>query len=98
MNKTILDTIKSSSIRNNTQRVAAKLLNAQGQWIPRSQIMRIPSGTARVRDLRKSAYGAFNVECKSSDELNKRVSKKTYYYRIDQSKVTKKQISALFSA
>lgn len=101
MKKTIqtsIQNIKTRNLTNNTQRVGLRLLSADGAWIPRSRLTKIPSATARVRDLRKAEFGSFPVECKSSDELNKKVSKKTYYYRINPNKVTQKQISALFSA
>lgn len=92
-----IQNIKNNNITNNTQRVGLRLLNAAGGWIPRSRLTNIPSATARVRDLRKEQFGGFQVECKSSEELKKKTSKKTYYYRINPNKVTKKQISMLFS-
>ena len=99
--KTLKTTIKSvqkqSKITNNTQRVGVRLLSANGEWIPRSRLTRIPSATARVRDLRKAEFGGFRVECKSSDDLAKKTSKRTFYYRINPNKVTQKQIKTLFS-
>jgi hypothetical protein len=65
------------------------------QWIPRSQLGKIPSAMARVRDLRKEQFGSFQVECKSSDDLKKKTSKRTFYYRIA-NRVTKKQLEKLF--
>jgi hypothetical protein len=99
MTKTIKNTIqaiKRTNIQNNTQRVALRLLNADGQWVPRSRLAKVPSATSRVRDLRKVEFGSFTVECRSSDDLNRRVNKRTYYYRIDPNKVTKQQIDTLF--
>lgn len=96
MSKTIKSIKKTVKVTNNTQRVAMKLLGADGEWLSRGQLNRIPSATARARDLRKIEYGGFQVECKSSTELGRRISKKTFYYRIDPSKVTTKQISQLF--
>lgn len=93
MSKTI-NQIKRSDITNNTQRAALKLLAADGQWVSRGQLNRIPSATARVRDLRKTEYGGFRVECKSSTDLGKRLSKKTYYYRIV--RPSQDQIQTLF--
>jgi len=95
--KTTIQTVqKNSKITNNTQRVAVRLLSANGEWIPRSSLSRIPSATSRVRDLRKDEFGGFHVECKSSDDLERKVSKRTFYYRINPSKVTRKQIDTLF--
>jgi hypothetical protein len=87
---------KKTKITNNTQRVGARLLSADGEWLPRSRLTRIPSATSRVRDLRKDEFGAFPVECKSSDALEKKTSKRTFYYRINPNKVTTKQIETLF--
>lgn len=95
MNQTIQN-IKNKKLTNNTQRVGLRLLTA-GDWVPSTRLARIPSATARIRDLRKEAYGGFQVECKSSKELNKRTVKNTYYYRINPDKVTDKQIAALFN-
>lgn len=90
------DTCNGIFLANNVQRVGLRLLQTNGEWVPRHQLNKIPSGVTRVRDLRKSKYGGFRVECKSSVELNKRTSKKTYYYRIIPSEVTQAQLIKLF--
>jgi hypothetical protein len=87
--------IPKNKLTNNTQKVGLRLLTASGEWIPRSRL-NVPSGTARVRDLRKNEFGAFQVECKSSEDLKRKTSKRTFYYRINPNKVTKKQIETLF--
>jgi hypothetical protein len=95
--KTAIQSVqKTAKITNNTQRAGLRLLSFDGQWIPRSQLRHIPSATARVRDLRKATFGSFDVECKSSSELSKKLGKKTYYYRISPSKVTSQQLKTLF--
>ena len=97
---TIQKTIRSipkNTLTNNTQRVGLHLLTAHGEWISRSRL-NVPSGTARVRDLRKNEFGAFQVECKSSEDLKRRANKRTFYYRINPNKVTRKQIETLFPA
>jgi hypothetical protein len=94
---TIQEIQKKTKITNNTQRVGMRLLTAEGEWLPRSRLSRIPSATARVRDLRKDEFGAFQVECKSSDDLERKTSQRTFYYRINPNKVTRKQIQTLFS-
>lgn len=96
--KTLKTTIKAAQkkITNNTQRVGIRLLSADGEWLPRSSLTRIPSATARVRDLRKDEFGGFQVECKSSASLARKTSKRTFYYRINPNKVTQKQIQTLF--
>jgi hypothetical protein len=101
MRKTIkkaIQTIKSNKLRNNTQRVGLRLLTADGEWLPRSSLTKIPSGTARARDLRKDEFGGFPVECKSSEDLKRKSSRRTFYYRINPNKVTRRQIDKLFSA
>lgn len=100
MSKTIhqtIQTIKSRTLKNNTQRVGLRLLTADGEWIPRSRLTEVPSGTARARDLRKEEFGSFPVECKSSDELKRKSSHRTFYYRINPNKVTQKQVRKLFA-
>lgn len=87
---------KTAKITNNTQRAGIRLLSFNGEWVPRSQLRKIPSATSRIRDLRKDIFGAFDVECKSSAELSKKLGKKTYYYRISPSKVTSEQLKTLF--
>ena len=96
--KTLKTTIKSvqKKITNNTQRVGVRLLSANGEWMPRSSLTRIPSATSRVRDLRKDEFGGFHVECKSSNDLARKTSKRTFYYRINPNKVTQRQIKTLF--
>ncbi|MCK9567829.1 hypothetical protein M0R72_02615 [Candidatus Pacearchaeota archaeon] len=98
--KTLKTTIQAAQkkITNNTQRVGIRLLSADGEWLPRSSLSRIPSATARVRDLRKDEFGSFKVECKSSTDLSRKTSKRTFYYRINPNKVTQKQIQTLFPA
>lgn len=95
--KSVISSISRSQVKNNTQRVALRLLAADGQWVPRHKLTRVPSATARIRDLRKERYGSFQVECASSDELSRKTSKKTYYYRIVPSSVTAEQVRSLFA-
>jgi hypothetical protein len=94
--QSFIKNISRTQVKNNTQRVALRLLSVGGEWIPRHKLTRVPSGTARVRDLRKETYGGFEVECKSSYELNRHTSKKTYYYRINPNSVTFSQVEKLF--
>lgn len=91
-----IQSIQKNKLTNNTQKVGLRLLTANGEWIPRSRITEVPSGTARARDLRKREFGAFQVECKSSEDLKRKSSKKTFYYRINPNKITRKQIDTLF--
>ena len=92
-----IQSIQSRNLKNNTQKVGLRLLNADGQWIPRYRLNRVPSGTSRARDLRKEEFGGFPVECKSSEDLNRKTSKKTFYYRINPNKVTQRQVEKLFA-
>jgi hypothetical protein len=95
--KSIIQKINSRQFTNNTQRVGLRLLSANGEWLVRSQLGKIPSATSRVRDLRLSKFGGFAVECASSDSLAKKTNRRTFYYRIDPTKVSSKQIQTLFS-
>jgi hypothetical protein len=97
MKKTIqgkIQEINKKSLSNNTQKVGIRLLEAEGEWVPRSRLIKIPSATARIRDLRKQAFGSFSVECKSEISRN---GKKVYYYRINSAKLTHQQVNKLFN-
>ncbi len=95
--KTTIQTIqKTTKITNNTQRAGLRLLSANGEWLPPSRL-KIPSATSRVRDLRKDEFGGFSVECKSAEQLARKTSRNTFYYRINPRKVTRQQINTLFA-
>lgn len=89
-------TINRAAVKSNVQRVAYRLLTANGQWVSSRQLARIPSATARVRDLRKQSYGAFQVECASAADLKRNVKGKVFYYRIVPSSVTPQNVSRVF--
>jgi hypothetical protein len=88
--------IKRTQLTNNTQRVARAILSAGGKWVSRTKMNNVPSAAARVRDLRKVQFGAFNVECKTSTALGRKTKTRTYYYRIDPENVTNDQLVKLF--
>jgi hypothetical protein len=91
--------IKRNQLTSNTQRVAFKLLAADGKWLSRSDIAgkSVSSVAARIRDLRKKQFGSFRVECRSASQLGKRNTKKgSFYYRIAPRTVTTKQVSRVF--
>ncbi len=54
------------------------------------------SAAARVRDLRKTQFGKFRVECSSAASLKKRGERNTYFYRIRPNTVTKRQVETVF--
>ena len=94
----VLNKIDRRNLTNNTQKVAYKLLSANGEWVPRSALSKVArSAAARVRDLRKEEFGAFVVDCASASELNRRGTKSTYFYRIRPGWVTKRQVDAVFN-
>lgn len=95
--KNILSKINRRTLTNNTQRAALSLLQANGDWVSRKSLEKnISSVAARIRDLRKSQFGAFTVECSSASQLNKRGDRTAYFYRIQPSKVSKSQMQAIF--
>ncbi len=71
-------------LANNVQRVLFSLIKAEKDgWIPRTAL-RIPSVGARIRDLRKSEFGGFEVECKTPSDLNRcgrsvKTNRQTFY-------------------
>jgi hypothetical protein len=96
--KDTVKNIKRSQIKTNTQRVAHRLLTADGEWVSRSRLDTIPSVAARIRDLRKDQFGAFQVECKTNTALGRKTKtgERVYYYRIDPTSVTEVQVKKVF--
>ena len=79
---------------NNTQRVLYTLLTAPGDgWVSRGSF-RVGSAAARVRDLRKSDYGSFDVVCQSSVQLGR--TSKTTFYRLNTGRMTLSQLRSVF--
>lgn len=75
----------------NTQRAFVTLLEQPGKWIARSAI-RIPNASSRLRDLRKTEYGGFTVECATPAELNRRQTPGTTFYRLDPASITERRV------
>lgn len=95
--KNNLKKINTRNFTNNTQKVAYRLLNAEGSWVSRKQLERsVSSATARVRDLRKNQFGNFDVECASASSINKKGDKNTFFYRIHPKSVKKAQLDRVF--
>jgi len=67
-----LNNIKGRNCKNNTQKVALRLLRAEGKWLSRRELeASVKSATSRVRDLRTDRYGRFTVDCVHASDLNK---------------------------
>jgi len=97
--KTALKNVNRRNFTNNTQKVAYRLLNADGSWVSRKDLERsVTSAAARIRDLRKDKFGAFSVECASASSLNRRGDRGTFFYRIRPTSVKKTQIQAIFGS
>ncbi|HMC00006.1 MAG TPA: hypothetical protein VKN14_03105 [Flavobacteriaceae bacterium] len=93
----VLRGVNRRNLTNNTQKVALKLLKANGSWVRRSDLERVAtSASARVRDLRKPQFGRFQVECESAATLNRNGSQHTFFYRIRPSTVSKRQVETVF--
>jgi hypothetical protein len=88
----MLQSVTRGKCVNNVQKVFLALVNASNDgWVSRTSF-RVPSASARLRDLRKAEFGGFKVECRSATELNRRSrSTKTArqtFYRIVPTSVT----------
>jgi len=95
--QTKLKTLNHNKLTNNTQKVALKLLKAEGDWVSRNKLNNIPSAASRIRELRKDAFGNFTVECVRANVLGRNTANpNVFYYRINPSKVTAKQINKVF--
>lgn len=87
-----INKVNRRDLNSNTQKVFMRLVKADNDgWVARTSFG-IPSVTARIRDLRKSQYGSFTVECASAEDINKsgrsKVTDNQTYYRIVPSSVT----------
>lgn len=95
--KSVLKSVNRRQLTSNTQKVAYKLLAANGSWVRRSELERVAtSAAARVRDLRKPEFGRFKVECESASSLNKNGDRNTFFYRIRPTTVSKRQVETVF--
>lgn len=101
-NKTItqlISKINRRMLKNNTQRVLFSLLTSKEDWVSRSSL-RVPSASARLRDLRKPEFGAFDVQCVSATELNRpsrsRGNHRPTFYRLNPRTVTVARVTAVF--
>ncbi len=93
----LLTGINNRKFTNNTQKVAYRLLQANGEWVSSRELARtVTSVGSRVRDLRKEEFGSFTVECVSAQELNRNAKPGTFYYRIVPSRVTRSQVVTVF--
>lgn len=82
---------------NNTQRALHVLLvaslNGTG-WVSRGSV-RVASAAARIRDLRKTEFGQFDITCRSSAKLGK-IGVKTTWYKINTQGVSLAQLRTVF--
>ncbi len=91
-----VNSVSRRSLTSNTARALHTLLTAEGdRWVSRSS-MRLPSCSARIRDLRQDSFGNFDVECRSASALGKNGSRTTFFYRLDLRNVTLAQVRAIF--
>ena len=102
MKKDVRDFVSSLNSRkftNNTQRVLFALLGALKEsddgWISLDKL-RVNSAGARVRDLRKSQFGSFDVQCRSASRLDRRGTRHTFYYRLAQRNLSVSKLRKVF--
>lgn len=97
--RSMLDQIDRSRLTNNTQRVLFDLLNSKQEWVARTSI-RVPSASARLRDLRKDEFGAFDVQCSSAADLNRPMkstsTSQPTFYRLNPRTVTRGRVLKAF--
>lgn len=102
----IVDGISRNRLTNNTQKVLLSLLKpgTKDRWVARTSF-RVPSATARVRELRKEEFGSFVVECIPADTLSTQspkrcvtssVTSRQTFYRIKPSSVTVTALKKIF--
>lgn len=92
-----LSQVDRRKFTNNNQKVLYRLLRADGKWVSGSELKRLaPSAGSRIRDLRKTQFGSFSVECLNATELGKRGDGNKFFYRIAPRTVQRKQVEAVF--
>jgi hypothetical protein len=99
MNTTINQYVRSLNRRTftkNVQRVLFNLLTSETNMVSRGSL-RVPSATARLRDLRKDQYGAFQIDCLSSTDLG-RTGTPTTFYRLNTNNITLTQLRRVFES
>ena len=99
--KNVVSTIKRKTCTNNTQRVLLDLIRSRGKdgWVARTAIS-VPSVGARIRDLRKTAFGSFKIECATASDINRPIRKnmtgRQTFYRVVPNTVTVDSIRKAF--
>ncbi len=97
--RNIVNGISRRKLSNNTQKVLWSLLttNSKDGWVSRTSLS-VPSASARVRDLRKSQFGGFRVECARPGDINRksRNNVRQTFYRIVPSSVTPTALRTAF--
>lgn len=87
----VLNRLDTEDFTNNVQSVLFELLVAldDGEgWVHREEFV-TPSATSRIRDLRLSRYGNFDVKCRRSDE--------GYEYKLGQRNLSVSKLRHVFS-
>lgn len=100
-----LTRVNRRNLTNNTQRVLLRLLAADGEWVSAGQLRQVvrsnstsvDATTARVRDLRKAAFGGFDVQCASAAELNRDGGSRRFFYRLNISGLTTQQVARVLT-
>jgi hypothetical protein len=99
MNTTITQYVRSLNRRNftnNVQRVLFALLTNDAHTVSRGSL-RVPSATSRLRDLRKSEFGNFDITCLSSTDLG-RTGTPTTFYHLNTNNITLNQLRSVFES
>ncbi len=73
----------------NVQRVLFTLLTAEKHTVSRGAL-RVPSATSRLRDLRKTEYGNFDIDCLTGT--------RTTFYRLNTNNITLNQLRSVFGS
>jgi hypothetical protein len=104
--KQLVDQVDRRKLRNNTQKVLFALLTSSEESVSRSSL-RIPSVSARLRDLRKDEFGAFDLQVRTVEELNASAAKegratrkvkdpRSTFYRLNPRTITLSRVSKVF--
>lgn len=94
-----VNSLNTRNFTNNNQRVLYTLVSSidegDGGWVSLNKF-RVNSTGSRIRDLRKSEYGGFDVLCRSASKLERRGGQHTFYYKLGQRNLTVAKLRRVF--
>ncbi len=92
--RTMVDSVNTKDL-SNTQKVLVTLLRSHEEgdgWVSRKSL-RVANAASRLRELRQSSGGSFEVEVKRADELGRKGDTRTFFYRLSPASINSARVS-----